>query len=64
MKVAKCALCHDFGYRQAYQTGRVERIFCDCPSGQRRKEKIEEGLKKFKFDHKLYYSKNREAKDE
>ena len=64
MKVEECALCHDYGFRQIYQYGRVKRIICDCPAGQRRKERIEEDLKKFKFDRKRYYSKNREIKDE
>ena len=38
----KCTLCYDFGYRQVYQSGRVERVFCDCLAGQRNKEKIED----------------------
>jgi hypothetical protein len=42
MKVEECALCHDYGFRQIYQYGRVERIICDCPAGQRRKEKIKD----------------------
>jgi len=42
MKVEECALCHDFGFKQVYQYGRVKRIFCDCPAGQRRKEKIKD----------------------
>jgi hypothetical protein len=52
MKVEECILCHDFGYRQIYQAGRVKRITCDCSAGQRRKERIKEDLKKFKLDHK------------
>jgi hypothetical protein len=64
MKVEECTLCHDFGFRQIYQYGRVYRIVCDCTSGQSRKEKIEEDLKKFKLDRKLYYSRKGEIKDE
>ena len=63
MKVEECVLCHDFGYRQVYETARVERIFCDCLAGQRRKEKIEEDFKKLKFNRKSH-SKNGEIKDE
>ena len=63
MKVEECALCDDFGYRQVYQDGRVKRIICGCPAGQRRKEKIEEAFKKLKFGHKSH-SKNGEIKDE
>ncbi len=46
MKVKECVLCYDFGYRQVYSYGRVERIICDCLAGQRRKEKIKEDIKK------------------
>ena len=58
MKAEECVLCHNFGFRQIYQYGRVYRIVCGCTDGQRKKEKIEEELKKFKFDCKRYYSKN------
>ena len=59
----ECVLCYDFGYRQVYQFGRVERIFCDCLAGQRRKEKIREAFKKFKFNSKNH-GKNEKIKDE
>jgi hypothetical protein len=62
MKVEVCTLCHDFGFRQVYQAVRVKRITCDCSVGQRRKEKIEEDLKKFKLDRKHYYSKKEEGR--
>ena len=64
MKVEECVLCHNFGYRQVYQAGQVKRITCDCSAGQRRKEKIEEDMKKFKLDRKRYFSKKGEIKDE
>ena len=40
--MGKCTLCYGFGYRQVYQAGRVERVFCDCLAGQKNKEKIED----------------------
>ena len=39
MRLADCAKCHGFGYRQVYQDARVQRILCDCPAGQRARDR-------------------------
>jgi hypothetical protein len=45
----RCQHCQDYGYCQVY-TGRVIRVFCDCPVGDKRIESHKDALREVGLD--------------
>ena len=50
MSMHRCLICHDFGYTQVYQGGRVMRVYCTCEAGDKRIEIVKQALREAGLD--------------